>query len=336
MYKKQARCGACRAERAPQHNFCHVCGAPAKDKVTSSENGFQVTIVREKNVKQRNLLLLGAVVCLTTLAAAGTVYSIFNKALDVAAIETNDPFAFVAAIDPDSLDPAEELEKNKKKQGGGGGGRHDRNPAQRGAEATQVDDPQFSPSKDYVRLTDPEIKIRAATEGTKKTPVTNEPYGLVRGGEIPSDGRGCCGGQGESPLGRGQGENPGDGIGPGINGGYRGGSEGREGGKPDEKEDVPKVKTGGGNITRAVNIIAKPRANYTDAAREKLVQGKVVLRVTFLASGAIGQISVVQGLTGGLTENAIAAARAIRFEPARVNGVAVSVTKTIEYNFSIF
>ena len=37
-------------------------------------------------------------------------------------------------------------------------------------------------------------------------------------------------------------------------------------------------------VTQAVKILAKPRANYTGLARQNAVQGKVVLKVTFLAS----------------------------------------------------
>lgn len=325
-------CAACRKDFAQSFAFCPACGAKlSADELI--EPVYEITIVREKNVRQRNLLLLGAVVLMTMTAAIGVVYSIFNKTLDVAAVDTGDLYSFVADIDPVTMSPAEELEKNKRKEGGGGGGRKDRERAQKGAEATQVDNPLFSPSKDYTRLTDPELKIRAATKGTKQIPVSNEPYGLANGGLNPSDGEGCCGGQGNG-LRRGQGNDDGDGIGPGKNGGYRGDGGDPNGGNPDPDKDIPTVKTA--KVTQAVKILSKPRANYTDAARIDMIQGKVVLKVTFLASGAIGQITVVSGLRGGLTEQAVAAARMIRFEPAKVNGQAVSVTKTIEYNFAIF
>ena len=332
-------CSACQESFTQQFSFCPVCGAKLSAKqfagtINDEINSYQITIVREKNVKQRNLLLLGAVMLMTVLGVGGVIFSIFNKVLEVSAVETDELFAFVAEIDPVTMDPAEELKKDKKKQGGGGGGRKDENQVQKGMEATQVDNPLFSPSKDYVRLTNPEIKIRAATKGTKQLPLTDEPYGLEKGGLIPSDGQGCCGGQGNSIKGRGQGDNPGDGIGPGKNGGYKGGDDGPDGGNVDEERNLPKVKKTG--VTQAVKILSKPRANYTDAARINVVQGKVILKVTFLASSGIGPITVVAGLSGGLTEQAVAAARAIKFEPAKVNGVAVSVTKTIEYNFAIF
>jgi TonB family protein len=67
-----------------------------------------------------------------------------------------------------------------------------------------------------------------------------------------------------------------------------------------------------------------------------MVMGSVTLRITFLASGQIGAITAVTRLPYGLTENAIAAAKLIKFEPKKVNGIAVPVTMTFEYGFNIF
>jgi len=80
----------------------------------------------------------------------------------------------------------------------------------------------------------------------------------------------------------------------------------------------------------------KPRAHYTDWARKGQTQGKVVLRVTFMANGGIGAISVVSGLENGLTEQAIAAAKRLLFIPASRNGVRYSVVKPVEYTFTIY
>jgi len=41
-------------------------------------------------------------------------------------------------------------------------------------------------------------------------------------------------------------------------------------------------------------------------------------------------------LGNGLTEQAIAAARGIKFEPAKKAGVAVTVNKSVEYTFTIY
>jgi TonB family protein len=75
---------------------------------------------------------------------------------------------------------------------------------------------------------------------------------------------------------------------------------------------------------------------YTDEARENNVQGAVRLKITLLASGQVGNITPVTELPDGLTEQAIAAAKRIRFEPKTVNGVPVSVVINREYTFTIY
>lgn len=88
--------------------------------------------------------------------------------------------------------------------------------------------------------------------------------------------------------------------------------------------------------TKPLQIRSKPRAFYTDLAREKCVQGKVVLKVTFLSNGQIGKIKVVKGLPYGLSEQAVTVAQKMRFEPAMKRGKPVSVTKKVEYTFTIY
>lgn len=87
---------------------------------------------------------------------------------------------------------------------------------------------------------------------------------------------------------------------------------------------------------KPLQITSKPRANYTEEAKKNGTQGTVTLKVTFLSNGAIGNISVVKGLPDGLNELAVAAARNIRFDPERKNGVAVTVTKQVKYDFTIY
>lgn len=88
--------------------------------------------------------------------------------------------------------------------------------------------------------------------------------------------------------------------------------------------------------TKGVKILSKPRADYTVEARANNVQGKVVLRVVFTASGKIGGIFPVKELPDGLTEQAIAAAKGIKFKPAMRGGVPYSVTKPVEYTFTVY
>ena len=100
--------------------------------------------------------------------------------------------------------------------------------------------------------------------------------------------------------------------------------------------DINENETKSGAETLKLRIVDKPRANYTDLARQKNTQGTVSLRVTFLASGGIGNISVITNLQHGLTEQAIIAARKIAFVPTKKNGMPVSVIKTVQYSFVIY
>lgn len=88
--------------------------------------------------------------------------------------------------------------------------------------------------------------------------------------------------------------------------------------------------------SKSLTILFKPRANYTDAARTNQTQGTVTLRVVFLASGEIGDVSTVSALPDGLTEECIKAAKKIKFEPAKQNGKSVTVTKQVQYSFSLY
>lgn len=83
-----------------------------------------------------------------------------------------------------------------------------------------------------------------------------------------------------------------------------------------------------------LKILSKPTAQFTDEARKNGTTGFVRLRVTFLASGSIGEISAVDTLPDGLTESAIEAAKGIRFKPATKNGEPMTVTKLVEYSFA--
>jgi len=82
-------------------------------------------------------------------------------------------------------------------------------------------------------------------------------------------------------------------------------------------------------------ITYRERGNYTQEARDKNVEGNVVLNVLFGADGNINAIKVESGLPYGLTEEAIRAARAIRFEPAMKDGKPVSVRGNLEVGFSL-
>ncbi len=83
-------------------------------------------------------------------------------------------------------------------------------------------------------------------------------------------------------------------------------------------------------------ITFRPRAKYTETARQNKVQGTVVLSATYGADGLIHDVRVLRSLPDGLTEEAIAAVQQIRFNPATREGRPVSVRGNIEYNFTLY
>ena len=60
------------------------------------------------------------------------------------------------------------------------------------------------------------------------------------------------------------------------------------------------------------------------------------MKVTFLANSTIGSVTPTIKLPFGLTEEAIAVAKQIRFEPQVRDGKLQTVAKTVEYNFLLY
>src|SRR5215813_8806025 len=80
-------------------------------------------------------------------------------------------------------------------------------------------------------------------------------------------------------------------------------------------------------------ILYREKAEYTQKARDRGIEGKVILAVVFQADGKITGIKVIQGLPDGLTEKAIEAAQKIQFEPAMKEGVPVNVRAKLDFHF---
>jgi TonB family protein len=82
-----------------------------------------------------------------------------------------------------------------------------------------------------------------------------------------------------------------------------------------------------------VVITRKPEAMYTAEARRDRVKGIVGLNVTLNSDGTVSDIVAVKELSGGLTEEAIKAARRIEFKPAYAYGRPMNATQYVEYVF---
>ena len=89
------------------------------------------------------------------------------------------------------------------------------------------------------------------------------------------------------------------------------------------------------HFDRDVEIVSKPRPQYTDEARRLGVEGEVVLEVLFGADGEVRVKRMLSGLGHGLDERAVEAAALIGFRPARRGGKAVDMVATVRIQFQL-
>ncbi len=83
------------------------------------------------------------------------------------------------------------------------------------------------------------------------------------------------------------------------------------------------------------NIRALYLPLYTAKAREKKVEGKVVLTALFARDGKLKELSVEQKLGHGLDESALDAARRLTFDPAKLDNQPIDVRAHITYYFTL-
>lgn len=85
-----------------------------------------------------------------------------------------------------------------------------------------------------------------------------------------------------------------------------------------------------------LKIISKPRPSYSNNARNNGIMGTIRLLIGFGEDGTIKGILILNSLGYGLDEEAVRAARQIKFEPAKKDGKPVYVVKVVEYSFAIY
>jgi len=88
-------------------------------------------------------------------------------------------------------------------------------------------------------------------------------------------------------------------------------------------------------VATNLEVLSKPPVQYTNEARQLKVQGEVILRVTFTATGQVVVQGVVHGLGHGLDEEARRVAQQIHFRPATRNGQPVDLTTNITITFQL-
>ncbi|MBI1761760.1 MAG: TonB family protein [Acidobacteria bacterium] len=221
--------------------------------------------------------------------------------------------------------------------GGGGGGEPE-------AASASPGNPPRAELLPQQRLPDPEppkipqpalIQVPTIVADPLVVKFTSGPTGVPNAPPAPpGKGAGLHGGLGGGD-GTGVGPGRGPGFGPGENGNAGTGSF-AIGGHPStgdgNQSNAPRLATARMRPT----ILYREKARYSEEARQQHAQGAVVLMATFTANGQITDIRVVRGQPFGLTEEAIQAAKRIRFQPAVENGVPVTVRAQLEYNFALY
>jgi TonB family protein len=134
--------------------------------------------------------------------------------------------------------------------------------------------------------------------------------------ESESRGPGAGGGVGTG-TGTGLGSGDGSGIGDGSGGGMGGGPY-----RP------------GSGITPP-QVLREVKADYTEDARRRGVEGEVVLEIVVRRDGSVGDVKLLNGLPSGLNDRAIAAVRQWRWAPARRLGQAVDVVVEVAVEFKL-
>ena len=99
--------------------------------------------------------------------------------------------------------------------------------------------------------------------------------------------------------------------------------------------DAPKKKAAADSGTSQVDILSKPRPQYTAEGRALKLEGDVVVDLVFLANGSVEVSHVVSGLGHGLDEAAIQAAQQIKFKPAKRDGEAVDFPARVRIEFRL-
>jgi protein TonB len=134
--------------------------------------------------------------------------------------------------------------------------------------------------------------------------------------ESESRGPGAGGGVG-SGTGTGLGSGDGSGIGDGSGGGMGGGP----------------YRPGSG--IAPPQILKEVKADYTEDARRRGIEGEVVVEIVVRRDGSVGDVKLLNGLPAGLNDRAIAAVRQWRWAPARRLGQAVDVIVEVSVEFKL-
>ena len=223
---------------------------------------------------------------------------------------------------------------NLPEPGGGGGGGGLRQPApppraeREGARRVSSPLPARTPPKPVVPVPEPVDPEPEVLEHEPLPPIAaplltapadlRDRRGVIEKTEAVevSRGPGTDGGVG-SGAGTGLGSGQGPGVGPGSGGGTGGGPY-----RPGSGIEPPR-------------LLHEVRPDYTEAARQRNLEGNVLLEIVIRRDGRVGDVRILRSLDIGLDERAVQAVRQWRFTPARRLGAPVEVVVEVSVEFKL-
>lgn len=102
--------------------------------------------------------------------------------------------------------------------------------------------------------------------------------------------------------------------------------------KDSDAESLP-IPTDEYLVERMPSVLSEVRVPYPVAAKEKNIEGPVVLEILIDGEGRVREVKLVKGLGYGLDEAALAALKLFKFKPAIAGGKAVAVRTQFTYRF---
>ncbi len=101
-------------------------------------------------------------------------------------------------------------------------------------------------------------------------------------------------------------------------------------------DNTPKKKAAASDSpTTMVDILDKPRPQYTAEGRSLRLEGDIVLDMVFQADGTVQVNRVISGLGHGLDEAAMRAAQQIKFKPAKRDGRPIDFPARVRIEFRL-
>jgi TonB family protein len=100
-------------------------------------------------------------------------------------------------------------------------------------------------------------------------------------------------------------------------------------------EDLPQPEPQAGNAVAGPRILGFYLPEYTEKARDKAVEGDLIVSALFRRDGKVRDVVIMKSLGFGLDERVVEAVKRISFEPARLGERSIDARAELVFNFKL-